>query len=208
MLGAAWGWLDNKKIECISVSPQEPLNDYEVIKKLHEVLSEAECLIGHNSDSFDYKKFNTRAIYYGLPPVAPKQSIDTLKIARKYFKFSSNKLSYIANYLGLDAKNESPDWKKVIEGCPKELRYMRKYNKQDVIVTKELYLKLRAFHHNHPNINIKQTRDSAGELITLCKHCSSPELVRTGDRILKSGRARRQFRCKTCYGHTTTDLIK
>lgn len=204
LLGAAWMWLEDSKAKAISVSPNTPLDDYGVTKKLHEILNQADILVGHNSDNFDFKSFNTRAIFYDLPPITPKRSIDTLKVARKYFKFSSNKLSYICSYLGLEMKDESPDWNKCLEGDAKELRYMRQYNKQDVIATKDLYLKLRSYHITHPNLP-KQT-DPSGITIQTCGKCGSPDLKKDKVRYTVSGRPRRQWQCRDCYSYTTGDL--
>lgn len=207
MLGAAWMRLGDDKASAISVSPDKPLDDYGVTLKLHEVLSEADILIGHNSDNFDFKKFNTRAIYYDLPPIAPKLSVDTLKIARKYFKFTSNRLSYICEYLGLDEmKDESPNWRKVIDGDPEELRYMRTYNKQDVIATKALYNKLKSYHHTHPK-NPK-TRDIEGSEVNVCPYCSSPENSKVKSRPSAAGILRHQYQCKVCYKYWTTKIVK
>lgn len=84
ILGAAWKPLYGKT-ECISVSSKNVLNDYEVVRRLHTVISESDILIGHNSDAFDIKKFNARAIYHGLPVLPPKRTVDTLKVARRMF---------------------------------------------------------------------------------------------------------------------------
>lgn len=206
MLGAAWGDLDHKKVEVISVSPQNPLDDRHVIETLHGVLSEADVLIGHNSDAFDIKKFNTRAIFYDLPPICPKIQIDTLKMARKYFKFSSNRLSYICDFLGIEAKDESPDWEKILAGDPKELRYMRRYNKKDVVCTRELYKKLRAWHHTHPNVQ-DPVRDIAGGVVRVCRKCGEPSVIKKGFKLLTGGRKRQQLQCSSCHGWQPGDLV-
>lgn len=210
MLGAAWMDLDSDRPQCISVHPDKPLDDYGVTCKIHSVLKDADILIGHNSDRFDYKKFNTRAIYYDLPPISPKLSIDTLKMAKKYFAFTSNKLSYLCEYLKVgEYKENSPDWGKIINGCPKELRYMRKYNKQDVVATKALYLKLKSYHHTHPvDPRSATVRDVEGNPVLVCKYCLSPDIVRAKPRILASGRKRQQWSCKGCNKYMTTELIK
>lgn len=205
MLGASWKLLGpENRVSCISVSPQNPLDDTAVVYKLHEVLSDADILIGHNGDAFDYKKFNTRAIILGLPPIAPKQTIDTLKIARKYFRFTSNKLRYIAKVLGVDAKDESPDWEKVINGDPEELRYMRSYNKQDVIVLEGLYDRLRAYHHTHPNLGVYiDLRDTGGERVDVCPTCASPSIKTRGYSYTKTGKKRR-YCCDSCGAWSTS----
>lgn len=200
MLGAAWKWLHEPNAKCVSVSPKRPDNDYEVISILHTVLSEADVLIGHNSDGFDYKKFNTRAIKHGLPPIQPKKTIDTLKIARRYFKFTSNKLRYIADFLGVEGKDESPDWPKCVAGDEEALRYMREYNKQDVIATEQVYLKLRSYHNTHPDLNhICPVRDVSGELIHLCPKCQSPDMQSRGTTFSR-GKVRKRMQCNNCGG--------
>jgi len=201
MLGAAWIWLNEDKPTAISVSPDKPLDDYGVVKHLHGILSEADILVGHNSDNFDIKKFNTRAIYYDLPPISPKQSVDTLKVAKKYFKFTSNKLSYLCEYLKVDLKDNSPDWKACIDGDPEALRYMRHYNKGDVIATKAAYQKLMGWHHTHPKH--PQPKDIEGNDVNVCPKCQSPNYVKHDSRFLASGRRRQQWRCKDCGGYWT-----
>jgi len=206
MLGASWLWLDEDTPTTVAISLDDPFNDYDIVCQTHKALNSAELLIGHHSDNFDYKKFNVRAIYHGLPPISPKLSIDTLKMARKYFKFTSNKLSYLCKFLDIALKDESPDWEKIKAGDELEIQRMKNYNAQDCIATKALYLKLRAFHHTHPRM--QTVRDIEGEIVNDCPKCGSPESRKTGVKYLNSGRARRQFQCKGCWGYWTTDLIK
>jgi len=192
LLGAAWGWLDDNAISVVSVHPEDPMNDYGVVKHLHSALERADVLLGHNSDAFDLKTFNTRALFHGFRPIAPKKKIDTLKIARKYFKFTSNKLSYIADYLGVDAKDASPDWNAIIEGCPDEIRYMRKYNKQDVKVTKEVYNKLSAWDET---LDLNSFRGGVRHIV--CKSCGSSSVAARGyDRRGKT--LKRRYSCNSC----------
>jgi len=203
MLGAAWMLLDDKKPTVISVSPKDPRNDYEVVSTLHMVLSDADILVGHNSDAFDLKKFNARAIKYDLPPIPQKKTVDTLKVARKHFKFTSNTLRYIANYLGVSAKDESPNWKKCIEGDADELRYMREYNKQDVLVTKEVYLKLRPHISNHPNLNTYLAlRDAKDERYDVCPSCGSHDLSRTPYHKYTQAGKYQLLQCGSCRSYS------
>jgi DNA polymerase elongation subunit (family B) len=201
MFGAAWVFNDNKRVESVAVDHRKPLDDKVVIEKLHGVLDRADVLVGHNSDQFDLKMFNTRAICYGLPPIGQKVQIDTLKMARKYFRFPSNKLSYIARRLGVGAKDESPDWDLVLEGNKKELEYMRRYNRQDVVVTREVYYKLRAWHHTHPRVK-GLARDVAGEEVRNCRKCGGV-LRKNGTRLTASGKVRQQMTCTECGGYQT-----
>ena len=200
IFSVAWKFIGHDKVNCVSVSSKNPTNDLEVVKMFHSVLMEADILIGHNSDAFDLKKFNARAIYHGLSPVPPKQQIDTLKEARKHFKFTSNKLSYLAHFLGIDAKDDSPDWNKIIEGDSEELSTMREYNKKDVIVTEQLYFKLQPWMKTHPNVSIySPIKDIEGNKLISCPKCNSMDYSLTGFHYLKSGKKQR-YKCCGCGG--------
>ena len=201
MLGAAWKWLGDKETKSVSVSPKRPENDYQVIEILHTVLSDADMLIGHNSDAFDYKKFNTRAIKHGFHPISPKKTVDTLKLARKHFKFTSNKIRYIANYLGVEDKDESPDWVKCISGDEEALRYMRQYNRQDVITTEQVYLKLRGYHQTHPDIGLL-IRDVTGSEVHTCPKCGSTSIQSRG-KMYTVRTTKNRYSCNDCGGWHT-----
>ena len=201
LLGAAWKLLGDDKVSCVSVSSKNPFNDEGVVRKLHSVLNEADILIGHNSNKFDYQKFNSRAIIYDLPPIAPKQTIDTLKVARENFGFTFNSLGFLASHLNIALKDESPDWKKVMSGDIEELARMREYNKQDVISGEMLYLKMRAWDNKHPNVSIySPIKNIEGVIIPSCPKCNSTNYKLNGFRYTKTGRKQRGL-CNDCNSH-------
>ncbi len=200
ILSIAWAFNDDP-VRCIGVSPQNPLNDKEVVRQFHEILDNADYIVGHNMDAFDLKKFNTRAAFYGLAPIGQKNSIDTLKIARKYFKFTSNKLRYVAKFFQIDQKDDSPDWDKCLEGNSESLSYMRQYNKQDVEVTRQLYKKLAPYHFTHPNMNSKSpVRDEAGDILeNICPVCVSANTHKKG-KVFRRSKVVQSYLCNDC-GH-------
>lgn len=210
MLGAAWKWKGENIAQVVSVMPNDPLNDEGIVRALYAVLKEADVIIGHNSDRFDIKKFNARAISYGLPPIGKKIKIDTLKMVKKYFAFTSNKLSYIAKYLNVDdEKDKSPNWEKCIRGCPDELRYMRKYNKKDVFVTEQVYDKLVSYDENHPRIaNVK--RDIDGFVVeNTCPACGSADTVKDKPIYTQSGKTKtHSYTCNNCGSNFKGERIK
>jgi uncharacterized protein YprB with RNaseH-like and TPR domain len=208
MLGGAWKFMGDDNVRCISVSPRNPLNDEAVVHTLHKVLSEADILVAHNGDAFDIKKFNARAIFYGLAPLQDLHSIDTLKEARKYFKFTSNTLGYLAQFLGLEDKGESPNWNKILDGDSDELARMREYNKLDVLVLEQVYLKLRPWMKNHPNLQAySKIKDIVGGLVQVCKACGSPDIMKWGYQKSRTGKQTKQrYRCRCCK-HAFVDPI-
>ena len=200
LLSVAWKWHGDNHAQCVSVKSNDIENDKGVVDAFYHVLKEADIIIGHNMKAFDAKKFNSKVIEYGYAPILfnPNQVIDTLQLCRKYFKFSSNRLSYVAHKLGVDAKDESPDWNKVLQGDEDEIRYMRKYNKQDVIVNEMVYNKIKGWHDTHPNLNVINTiRDTENNQVIACPTCQSVETVKDGFKFLKNGKKQR-YQCKDC----------
>ena len=82
-------------------------------------------------DEFDIKKANARFIYHGLKPTKFYLSIDTKKVAKKYFKFDSNSLSSLGEYLGLGEKVDTGGyslWKGCLLGDPASWKKMKMRN--------------------------------------------------------------------------------
>jgi len=76
-----------------------------LIQQFIEVMNEADVLVAHNGDRFDLKWIKTRALKHGLTNMLiDYASVDTLKLAKKKFNFNSNRLDYIAKYLGFEGK--------------------------------------------------------------------------------------------------------
>lgn len=168
-----------------------------VIIKFYDILKEADLVIGHNLDKFDLKKLNTRFIYHGLDPIIMPPSVDTLKMARKYFKFSSNRLDYLAEFLIGDCKmkTESGLWERAFQGDYKATKKMAEYCKQDINITEQVYLKLRPYMHNHPHmakIMGYNTRKNA-----MCPACGSKDNKRDGKQKLKPG-IYQYHKCLSC----------
>ena len=120
-------------------------DDYKMLVDFSKVLSQADEVVGHNSNSFDIKWINGRALKYDL--VLPQQykKVDTLSIARSKFRLNSNKLNYIGQYLGVGEKiNTSYDlWTKIVLSNDKQaLKDMVKYCEQDVNLLEQVYNKL------------------------------------------------------------------
>lgn len=209
---AAWAWLDTQKqkigkIEVVAGNDFKAYkknfrNDYGVVKRLHEVLSEADLIVGHNSDSFDIKKINYKFIKHGLPPLDFPATVDTLKIAKKYARSSSNKLYYLAKEFGVSMKIDLPPtvMHKADNGCEKSLKQLVRYNKGDIKAGAQLYFKLLPYTKNHPVID-KIMGNKVNKDRPNCQNCGSSKVESKGYRTTKTGRYRR-YRCNDC-GSTT-----
>jgi len=118
--------------------------DKAMLKKFLEVASEADEMVAHNGDRFDMPWFKTRCIYHGLD-FQPYKCIDTLKWARRQFLFNSNKMDYLARYLGIGAKikTEFGLWKDIcLHNSPKAMKLMTDYCKHDVVILEKVWKRL------------------------------------------------------------------
>jgi len=147
----------------------------------------------HNC-KFDVRKLNTRFLLNGLPPPMPFQSIDTLVHAKRYFSFSSYKLDYMSKLLGGERKIKTSFdlWIRCVNGDNSALLEMEKYNRQDIVATEDLYMKLRPWLKASPNMGIY-----VETVKTVCPNCGSNDLEWKGHYYTQAGRFN-SFRCNSC----------
>ena len=195
LLCAAWKDLDEDKVYSVAIDPKDPRDDKGVVKVLRNVLAKADVLVGHNGDKFDLKTFNARLAYHDLKPLPPRKTIDTLKVARKHFRFTSNRLDYLGAFLGVGRKLHT-DYKLwldiLLHGDEKALSKMVAYNKQDVMLLQRVYKKLRPYMTNHPN-----QRLCSGEVCPICGEAGA--LQKRGFRMTQMSRAQ-AYQCQACGG--------
>lgn len=187
---AAWKWenKDNMYSARWKVSP-EGLSDLPVCIKLADAISRADEIVYHNGDKFDFKKLHARLVYHDLDPLPYPIRIDTLKQAKKHFKFSSNRLDYLGKFLGIDRKIPMSYglWLKCIKGDKAALKRMVDYCKQDVYLLEEVFYRL------EPYIDVPTSYDSSKS----CPKCSSSNLQKRGFHRTKVGKYQR-FQCNDC----------
>ena len=206
MLSFAAKWLGTNKVISYSLPDfkgysKDKENDKELVKKLWELLDEADIIIAHNGDEFDLKKCNTRFVVHGMNPPSPYKTIDTLKLARRYFAFESNKLDDLGKMLGLGQKMATGGfglWLKCMEGDATAWATMKKYNKQDVVLLEKVYMKIRAWNKSAPRIS---------EIAHQCLCCGSSNIQRRGYNYTKVTMYHRHF-CKDCGSWTQDTVVK
>jgi len=209
ILSFAYKWLGEKETYVVSL-PDFPLykkdrsNDKELCKRLWELFDEAEIIIAHNGNSFDIKKSNARFIQHDLEPPTPYKTIDTKLEAKRYFRFDSNKLDDLGQYLNLGRKLMTGGfdlWLGCMAGKKEAWKKMCDYNKQDVILLERVYLKLRGWMTSHPNLNIIN-----GELSS-CPNCGSNKLRKQGFSITRVSK-RQRYQCQNCGSWHQGETIK
>lgn len=169
----AWSakWLYSTEVMGEVLTPEEVIreDDKRIISSLWDLINEADIVVAHNGNKFDIPRINTRFIIHDLPPTKPYFSIDTCLVARRQFGFSSNKLDALAGYFNIPHKLDTDFdlWKRCLQGDEEALEYMLKYNKMDVTILEEVYLRLRPWIKNHPNVsNLNDDRCA-------CAYCGS-----------------------------------
>lgn len=172
-------------------------NDKELLKEIWKLLDSSDIVITQNGISFDHKKINARFILNGLPPPSSFKKIDTMRIAKKHFGFTSNKLEYMSDKLCSKYKKLSHKkypgfelWKACISGDKKAWEEMKKYNIHDVLALEELFNKLQPWDNS---INLNLYTDT---LDTVCS-CGSKKFNKNGYAYTSTGRYQR-YSCSNC----------
>ena len=176
--------------------------DKKIIEDFVKVMSEADELVGHNVDRYDTKFIMARALKHNISVLPKYQSTDTLKLAKKHFMLNSNKLDYIAQYLGIGHKTKHRGlsmWDDIIlRNDPKALEEMIEYNVQDVFLTEQVYHKLMEYSLPKVNHASKQTGDKH-----TCPQCGSDHAELHKTYISGSGVKTRLMGCKNCSTNFT-----
>jgi len=201
MLSFAYKWLGDTKVHIYAL-PDFPgykknkHDDSKLVEKLAQILDSADIIVAHNGDRFDITVTNTRLVTHCLSPLSGKKTVDTLKIARGRFKFLSNRLDDLGNFLGVGRKLAHTGkklWLACMDGDPEAWKQMKKYNAQDVVLLERVYLKLRPFALNHPNVNHITRRPTA------CPKCAYTHLNKRGFHYNQTSE-RQQYQCLSCQG--------
>jgi RNase H-like protein len=177
--------------------------DLRILKSIWKLLDKADAVITQNGVRFDVKKLNTRFAYYNMPPPAPFHNIDTLQAAQASFSSSSNRLDYMTQFLKVGRKKETDYelWKRCQVGDKESLSYMLDYNKNDIYILEDYYLRIRPWIPKHPNFSVYTDRYvELGPTDVLCPICrstiTSEDFIR--DYRTPVGNSYKQFRCSCC----------
>lgn len=184
---------------------EAPTHDGKLTQALWGVFDEADVIIAHNGDAFDIKKANAKFIQHELPPPSPYKTIDTLKIAKKHFKFESNKLNDLGEYLGVGHKASTGGfglWKRCMDGDVDAWEKMRAYNVQDVALLEKVYYKLRPWSSSHPNLSLYSNSNDLR-----CPTCGSEHIQKRGSAYTRL-QVRQRLQCQECSAWFQGGLIK
>jgi hypothetical protein len=156
----------------------DPQNDKVIIQSLYKLIDEADVIIGHNVKKFDDKKSKARFLKHGLTMPSSYRKIDTLDIAKREFALASNKLDWLATYLGHPNKvaHEGHSlWVKCMDGDADAWAVMMEYNIHDVVLLEDVYNSIRGWSSNHINLAVYYN-----DFIPRCPVCGGTDLTETG----------------------------
>lgn len=189
----AWKWLGEKEIHVVKA--KEAFKDGDIIEVINGLFEEADYVIAHYGDKFDLKYIRSRALINNLPAPAPVPSIDTYKLAKKYFNFNANRLDYLGELFGLGRKVKTSFelWDRCAKGERKAINEMAAYNVQDVALLEKIFLKMVPHVQTKLNHQLFTEHDD-----TVCHNCGSKKIQKRGTII--SGLTKRQrYCCTKCH---------
>lgn len=171
-------------------------DDKRMLAEFVKIANTADILVAHNGDKFDLPLLRARCIYHRIPMFPKYRTLDTLKKARGNFKFSSNKLDYIAQYLGIGAKMKHEGfsmWDKCMKGDEEALAKMVAYNKVDVVVLEDVYQTMK--HYIKPETHAGVLQEKPKYTCPICAH-EEIGLVKTD--VTEKGTISRVVQCEEC----------
>ena len=187
-------WQHEDKVHSLTWDSKQ--NDKKMLEKFIKVANKADELVGHNGDRFDLKWVKTRCLKHGIPAFPKYVTLDTLKAARGTFLFNSNRLDYIAQFLGVGQKTDTGGfqlWKDVMSGDKDALAKMVHYCENDVVILQKVHEKMRTYIKGKTHAGVMDDKSKYS-----CPNCGheSPHLNQT--RTTEMGTIKRVMRCPEC----------
>lgn len=201
ILSAACKWLDDDEVFYWDTRDG---GEVAVVRNVVDMLDQADIVVAHNGNAFDLKWINYAAIKHQIGLPSPYKKIDTLLVARSQFRFPRNTLALLAEILGVSMKSGHKKfpgfslWEECLKGNEEAWEEMKAYNIQDIISLEEVYVKLRPWMPNHPNLGVlSESTDH------VCPKCGSHHLQRRGFYTTNTGKYQR-YQCNDCGGWSRT----
>lgn len=181
-------WRGEKKVTVLSDWEH---GHTEMLRRVHQMLSEADAVATYNGAKFDIPKLMGEFLIHGFPAPPMPTQIDIYRSVRQ-MGLICNKLDYVAPLLGLGSKVKHDGlqlWLDVMDNCPKAQARMAKYCAGDVRLTEQVYDKVRPYIRNHAYL-AEPGRD-------LCGTCGSHRLQARGFHTTKAS-VRQRYQCQAC----------
>ena len=191
---AKWLFSDETMSDRLTSSEVKAEDDGRIVRSLWKLLDEADMIVAHNGDGFDVPNMNTRFLVNGIKPASPYQKIDTLKVAKREFGFTHNGLDALAKTFGMEGKISTGFelWRRCKKGETAALKEMEVYNRQDVDLLEDVYLKLRPWIKLHPSAALFIESEEK-----ICPSCGHDHLVQKGNYMTQVSKFE-TYQCQKC----------
>ena len=167
----------------------------DMIKIAWEILDKSDVIVHYNGKRFDIPTLNKEFLKYGMKPPSPYKEVDLLLVAREKFRFPSNKLDYVAKFLGVRGKVKHTGhelWVRCMAGDNNAWALMERYNKHDVRLLENVYKALLPWITKHPNIALYR-----GTGRPTCTNCGCEKVQSRGVQHTTTMTYRR-YQCSKC----------
>jgi len=200
----AYKWLGEPETYAISISDfphSDTYDDKWVVQAFLPIVEQAHYTVAHFGAGFDEPFLAARCMYNRLPPFPPVCNIDTYKLAKARFKGSlnSNSLDHLATLLTDDRKHKTDAmlWVKCAQGNRDAINQMVLYNKQDVEVLEEVFVRMLPYVKSKINLNLL-----IDDAVFRCKSCGGSNMEHKGFELLATT-IRHRYRCCDCSAWST-----
>lgn len=184
-----------------SIVWDEKQNDKRIIEHCAELLSYSDEVVAHNGGRFDLPFLRARCLFHKLPPLPMVKLVDTLRWARSYMGFNSNRLDYIGKFAGLDGKQKVgfEVWRQALmDNDRKALAKLERYCRRDVILLRDVWKQLAIACPTHTHAGVER-----GGGKWSCPRCGSENVGMNKRRFTAKGTEQQQMQCKACHGYYT-----
>ena len=188
----SWKWEGEKEVHSLTWDKKQ--NDKKLLTEFVKVLAEADEIIAHNGDFFDMRWLRGRCVFHGIEMNPYYTTTDTLKLARYAFYFNSNRLDYLAKFLGVGSKTPHAGfqlWVDVMDKKQEALDMMVEYCENDVVILEKVYQKIK--NYTNPRTNHAHLR---GVEKFACPDCGTHRVYLNKTRTTASGIVKREMKCK------------
>lgn len=205
LLSFSWAWNDGP---IHYDSKEHNQTDARIVKKMSQLINEADYVVTHNGKKSDIPKIRTRLKFHKLPGLKEVQHVDTYTTIKPRYLLDSYSLGNICEYFGLGKKKDAggiQTWIGCDEGDAKSWAKMRRYNPHDVVLLRRLYKFMCKEMPDHPNLHrILNPYDKA---LGVCPHCSSTKVQKRGFRATAT-QLKRMWQCRPCGKWFLTKIEK
>ena len=194
---ASWKWLNQGKVRHIDWG--KDADDRRILDKICPVVEQADMVIAHNLDRFDFPWIRGRLLYHDMEPLARVRQFDTLKECRKTFKLNSNALDYVSKFIGREGKTKVGYqlWKDLMAtNRAKDRKIITDYCDGDVLELEAVYLAIRPHLINVFNLSIFHEDNR------ICPSCGG-NLHKHDKRFYTNVGKKQRYKCQDC-GATPT----